>query len=110
MVGVTPVIALIVHHDQRASSASSSPDFTTIRSRTPNQCQIHTVIIRSKVRPQFGPPHVNPRVNLAHCFCCGQNFNNIDLLIALGYDFLAAVEVLEPWLRQHRERRTARST
>jgi hypothetical protein len=53
---------------------------------------------------------VNPRVNLAHCFCCGQNFNNIDLLIALGYDFLAAVEVLEPWLRQHRERRTARST
>jgi hypothetical protein len=53
---------------------------------------------------------VNPRVNLAHCFCCGQNFNNIDLLIALGYDFLAAVEVLEPWLRQHCERRTARST
>jgi hypothetical protein len=53
---------------------------------------------------------VNPRINLAHCFCCGQNFNNIDLLIALGYDFLAAVEALEPWLRQHCERRTARST
>jgi hypothetical protein len=24
---------------------------------------------------------VNPRNNLAHCFCCGQNFNNIDLLM-----------------------------
>jgi predicted RNA-binding Zn-ribbon protein involved in translation (DUF1610 family) len=53
---------------------------------------------------------VNPRNNLAHCFSCGQNFNNVDLLIALGYDFLAAVEVLEPWLRQHRDRRTAPNT
>jgi transcription elongation factor Elf1 len=27
---------------------------------------------------------VNPRNNLAHCFCCGQNFNNIDLLMNHG--------------------------
>ena len=44
---------------------------------------------------------VNPRTNLAHCFCCGRNFNNIDLLMALGYDFLTAVETLQPWLERH---------
>ena len=49
---------------------------------------------------------VNPRNNLAHCFCCGQNFNNIDLLIALGDDFRSAVELLEQWLREHRQHRT----
>ncbi|MDP6445476.1 MAG: hypothetical protein QGG36_10530 [Pirellulaceae bacterium] len=49
---------------------------------------------------------VNPRNNLAHCFSCGQNFNNIDLLMSLGYDFLAAVECLEPWLQTHQEHRT----
>ena len=53
---------------------------------------------------------MNPRNNLAHCFACEQNFNNIDLLIALGYEFLAAVELLEQWLRTHGERRTASST
>ena len=49
---------------------------------------------------------VNPRINLAHCFCCGRNINNIDLLMCLDYDFLSAVELLEDWLRRHRERRT----
>ncbi len=53
---------------------------------------------------------VNPSNNLAHCFCCGRNFNNIDLLLALGYDFHGAVEVLEQWLRRHREHRTAART
>jgi hypothetical protein len=48
-----------------------------------------------------------PRNNLAHCFSCGRNFNNIDLLMALGYDFPAAVEVLEQWLRSHREHHTS---
>ncbi len=48
---------------------------------------------------------VNPRNNLAHCFCCGRNFNNIDLLIALGYDFLPAVELLEQWLRAYQGHR-----
>jgi DNA primase len=47
---------------------------------------------------------VNPRNNLAHCFRCGRNYNNIDLLMALGYDFPSAVEVLKQWLRSHRER------
>ena len=31
---------------------------------------------------------VNPRNNLAHCFCCKHNLNNIDLLLTLDYDFL----------------------
>ncbi|MEO8137086.1 MAG: hypothetical protein ABI831_24300 [Betaproteobacteria bacterium] len=49
---------------------------------------------------------VNPRNNLAHCFCCGRNFNNIDLLIALGHDFVPAVELLEQWLRAYQGHRT----
>ncbi len=53
---------------------------------------------------------VNPRNNLAHCFSCGRNFNNIDLLMALGYDFHSAVEVLEQWLRSHREQHAVSST
>ena len=44
---------------------------------------------------------VNPRNNLAHCFCCQKNFNNIDLLIQLGYEFRSAVLILEAWLNQH---------
>ena len=44
---------------------------------------------------------VNPRNNLAHCFCCQQNLNNIDLLITLGYDFVAAVALLNRWLNQY---------
>jgi hypothetical protein len=43
---------------------------------------------------------VNPRNNLAHCFCCKKNFNNIDLLLALDYDFRSAVFVLEGMLRE----------
>jgi hypothetical protein len=44
---------------------------------------------------------VNPRNNLAHCFCCQKNFNNIDLLRALDYDFTAAVGLLERWLNAY---------
>ena len=47
---------------------------------------------------------VNPRNNLAHCFSCQQNLNNIDLLITLGYDFVAAVGLLTRWLKQHEAR------
>ena len=50
---------------------------------------------------------VNPRNNLAHCFCCQSNWNNIDLLMALGWDFLPAVNLLEQWLRQHQEQRSS---
>ncbi len=53
---------------------------------------------------------VNPRNNLAHCFRCGRNFNNIDLLMALGYEFPEAVEVLQQWLRSYREERTTSNT
>lgn len=41
---------------------------------------------------------VNPRNNLAHCFGCRRNINNIDLMIEMGYDFLNAVEILQHWL------------
>lgn len=44
---------------------------------------------------------VNPRTNLAHCFTCKQNLNNIDLLMTLDYDFRAAVALLERWLKQY---------
>jgi DNA primase len=44
---------------------------------------------------------VNPRNNLAHCFCCQRNLNNIELMMTLGYDFRSAVEILAAWLDQH---------
>lgn len=47
---------------------------------------------------------VNPRNNLAHCFCCQQNLNNIDLLLTLDYDFRSAVALLERWLNHYQAR------
>jgi DNA primase len=44
---------------------------------------------------------VNPRNNLAHCFCCQRNWNNIDVLMTLGHDFRSAVQILAAWLNQH---------
>jgi DNA primase len=44
---------------------------------------------------------VNPRNNLAHCFHCKKNINNIDLLVAFGYDFRTAVGVLERLLKRY---------
>ena len=44
---------------------------------------------------------VNPKNNLSHCFSCGENMNNIDLMISQGHDFLAAVEILKRWLEEH---------
>jgi len=45
---------------------------------------------------------VNPKNNLAHCFSCGKNYNNIDLMLVQGYDFLPAVQILAGWLQQYR--------
>jgi DNA primase len=47
---------------------------------------------------------VNPRNNLAHCFGCKKNLNNIDLLLTLGYDFKTAVSILVRMYDQHRSR------
>jgi hypothetical protein len=47
---------------------------------------------------------VNPRNNLAHCFACNLNLNNIDLLRALNYPFTAAIALLEQWLNEHQAR------
>jgi DNA primase len=44
---------------------------------------------------------VNPRNNLAHCFCCQKNLNNIDLLLSLDYDFQSAVALLERYLNDY---------
>jgi hypothetical protein len=44
---------------------------------------------------------VNPRNNLAHCFCCKKNLNNIDLLMTLDYSFRDAVALLERMLHEH---------
>jgi DNA primase len=47
---------------------------------------------------------VNPRNNLAHCFSCSKNLNNIDLLITIGYDFRTAITILADWLQRHQAR------
>jgi hypothetical protein len=44
---------------------------------------------------------VNPRNNLAHCFCCRKNLNNLDLLLTQGHDFRSAVALLEGLLKQY---------
>jgi hypothetical protein len=51
---------------------------------------------------------VNPRNNLAYCFCCQKNLNNIDLLLTLAYDFRAAVVLLERWLKEYEAQATTR--
>jgi len=63
---------------------------------------------RSEGHYRFQCPHcgdlratVNPRNNLAHCFSCGKNLNNIDLLMNLGYDFRTAIAVLERLLERY---------
>jgi hypothetical protein len=45
----------------------------------------------------------NPGNNLAHCFCCGENFNNIDLMMIQGHDFLPAVDILKNWLLEYQQ-------
>ncbi|QVL30231.1 hypothetical protein KIH39_15365 [Telmatocola sphagniphila] len=67
--------------------------------KTPFKMQkIHTALIRLQMRPEFGSGH------LAHCFDCQKNFNNIDLLLTLDYDFLTAVDLLERWLNEYQTR------
>lgn len=53
---------------------------------------------------------VNPRNNLAHCFGCGTNFNNVDLLLTCDYDFRSAVEQLEEWLDEYLSKRSQRQS
>ena len=53
---------------------------------------------------------VNPRNNLAHCFNCQKNLNNIDLLMTVGYDFPTAVSVLENLLQRYEARLPKQNT
>jgi hypothetical protein len=48
--------------------------------------------------------YVNPKNNLAHCFACRKNLNNIDLLQMIGHDFHSAITLLEQWLGQYQAR------
>jgi hypothetical protein len=65
-------------------------------------------------RFRFRCPHcgetqavVNPKNNLAHCFQCDKNINNIDLLLLCGYDFKSAVALLQKWLVLYRSEKAA---
>ena len=53
---------------------------------------------------------VNPRNNLAHCFHCDKNLNNIDLLLSLGYEFRTAVAVLKQLLERYEARLPKKKT
>jgi DNA primase len=44
---------------------------------------------------------VNPKNNLAHCFSCHRNCNNIDLMLNQGLDFLPAFDILKNWLEEY---------
>ena len=47
---------------------------------------------------------VNPRNNLAQCFGCTKNLDNIGLLLTLGYNFKTAVSMLVRMYEHHRSR------
>ena len=53
---------------------------------------------------------VNPRNNLAHCFHCDKNLNNIDLLLSIGYEFRTAVAVLKQLLERYEARLPKKKT
>ncbi len=53
---------------------------------------------------------VNPKNNLAHCFYCKKNLNNIDLLLTLDYDFRSAVTLLEGWLNRYEAQQPKKKT
>jgi predicted RNA-binding Zn-ribbon protein involved in translation (DUF1610 family) len=54
--------------------------------------------------------YVNPRNNLARCFACHKNLNNIDLMRELGHDFLSAIALLERWLDHYQARQPRNKT
>ena len=47
---------------------------------------------------------INPSNNLSHCFSCGKNLNNIDLMIANGYTFSLSVEILKDLWTEYKKR------
>ena len=44
---------------------------------------------------------VNPKNNLAHCFSCKKNFNNIDLMMIQGHEFKPALDILKNWIEEY---------
>ena len=53
---------------------------------------------------------VNPRTNLAHCFCCQKNLNDIDLLLTLDYDSRPVMALLQRWLEQYPDQQKKKNT
>jgi hypothetical protein len=45
---------------------------------------------------------VNPSNNLDHCFCCGKNINNIDLMLLQGNELLPAADITSVRLNKKR--------
>ena len=79
----------------KSSSSRSTPAPRSSRRRLASLLPLK----RNSPCPLFRP--VNPRNNLAHCFCCKKNLNNIDLLITLDYDFRSAVALVSRWLNDN---------
>lgn len=51
---------------------------------------------------------VNPKTNLARCFCCNKNYNPIDLVIAVkGMSFTQSVSYLKPFLNEPEKARSS---
>ena len=92
-------------HRPHETPLQNSQQFGKTPARAPKslQRQFGTKCDRNSVGNSELRATVNPRNNLAHCFSCGTNFNNIDLLMTQGYDFLPAVSILENWLEQYRQ-------
>jgi len=73
--------------------------------------QIHIPIKESEGFMRFLCPYcnemqatINPSNNLSHCFTCGKNLNNIDLMVANGYTFSTGVEILKNLWEEYKKR------
>src|SRR4051794_26648335 len=93
-----------IHDASSAPPKPFTPPFSKILNNSANRPsprqKLYTFNLATNAT-RIWPGTVNPRNNLAHCFSCKKNLNNIDLLITIGYDFRSAVAILEGWLMQY---------
>ncbi|MBA4191661.1 MAG: hypothetical protein C0467_27085 [Planctomycetaceae bacterium] len=78
----------------------------TIRCATGNR----PVYAAKFIRSVFGNGCDQNSVRHTHCFGCGKNWNNLDLLLACDYNFADAVALLELWLHLHQTKRSTLAT
>ena len=95
-----PLLSLGNNCDLNSVRHTCCPSFSKILNNlvnNPSQCQnpysFNLVTNAITIRPGT--------TNLAHCFCCKKNLNNIDLLLSEDYDFRSAVALLERWLKAY---------